>query len=449
MVSFTSFSLVALLSSVLKIFAAPLSLAAWPLLLSGVGALPAGSRLGARRALPSASADVDDPESDTGLVADLTDTAGPLDPELPDCGHAPAAEAHTVPLTKQRVPVKSRGQTIYKTIFSGKISVGTPAQEFTVVFDTGSGHLIIPGPTCRSPSCVKHQQYNSSSSSGQAIDYDGTPVTGKARDQLTVSFGTGEVTGVFSQDTVCVAGGRRCVEGAHLITATEMTDKPFLEFDFDGVLGLGLAGLSQTPAFNMAQRLGGGDSVFAVYLGHCGSEISFGSWRPQLLRGALQWADVKDAEEGYWKLAVDAVVVDGTPLEVCAGGCNAVADTGTSVLAGPSAAVTLIREQLSSRLFMKDGVCAIDGDAAIEVVLAGGLRLSLGAADYAQPRLNANQTATACELLLMKMDVPPPLGPLFILGEPILTKYYTVFDATKERVGFGLAADDCAEESVV
>lgn len=354
-----------------------------------------------------------------------------------DVPSAPAA--YSVPLTKQRIPVKSRGQTIYKTIFSGQISVGTPAQAFTVVFDTGSGHLIVPGPTCRSPACIKHTQYNQSSSSGTPIDYDGTPVTGKARDQLTVSFGTGEVTGVFQQDVVCVAD--LCLE-THLITATEMTDKPFLEFDFDGVLGLGLSGLSQTPQFNMAARLGAATDggVFAVYLGSCGAEISFGAYQPALLQSELAWAPVKDAEDGYWKLAVDAVVVDGENLDACAGGCHAVADTGTSVLAGPSSAVKWIRERLSQRLFMEDGKCQVDGGATIEVALSGGATLVLHAQDYAQPRINANATATECELLLMKMDVPPPLGPLFILGEPILTKYYTVFDAASRRVGFGEAS---------
>merc|ERR1719389_618170 len=35
-----------------------------------------------------------------------------------------------------------------------------------------------------------------------------------------------------------------------VVAATDMTHEPFSSFEFDGVLGLGLRGLSQTPEFN-------------------------------------------------------------------------------------------------------------------------------------------------------------------------------------------------------
>jgi hypothetical protein len=33
-------------------------------------------------------------------------------------------------------------------------------QEFTVIFDTGSGNLILPGKKCDSPACRQHRQYD-------------------------------------------------------------------------------------------------------------------------------------------------------------------------------------------------------------------------------------------------------------------------------------------------
>lgn len=42
--------------------------------------------------------------------------------------------------------------------------------------------------------------------------------------------------------------------------------------------------------------------------------------------------------------------------------------------------------------------------------------------------------------MLMAMNLPAPLGPkLFIFGEPVMRKYYTVYDAGNLRIGFGLA----------
>merc|ERR1712107_913662 len=45
-----------------------------------------------------------------------------------------------------------------------------------------------------------------------------------------------------------------------------------------------------------------------------------------------------------------------------------------------------------------------------------------------------------CFPLLMTLELEEPLGPkLFILGEPVLRKYYSVYDARLKRVGLGRA----------
>merc|ERR1719181_1641571 len=115
-----------------------------------------------------------------------------------------------------------------RNAYFGTLSVGTPAQPFKVVFDTGSGHLILPSMYCHSETCRAHSRYKrSASSTARDIDWNGTLVEpNQPRDQITVAFGTGDITGVFVEDIVCLDGvdndgeGSEAEEPQGLVTPT-------------------------------------------------------------------------------------------------------------------------------------------------------------------------------------------------------------------------------------
>jgi len=460
-----------------------------------------------------------------------------------------------VPLHRQRVPVQSDADTVsYKSVYFGTISVGAPhKQKFSVVFDTGSGHVIVPSQACGSETCTIHTRYRRDLSLHAVdVDYDGTPVApGAPRDQITVAFGTGEVTGQFVNDRLCLGSegeGRLLLGGAEvpvvsensretaededlancvemrLVTATEMTHEPFHAFAFDGVLGLGLDGLALAPEFSFfgmmtAQRHLEQPS-FGVFLADSDeetSEISFGGHSPELVRSGLSWAPVAFPELGYWQVHITKLRLGNRTLDFCDDGqCRAVVDTGTSLLAVPKDFADTLQEELSGALSDPEPN-PVDGDVdcrkaqgALLHFEVGDMTLTLAPGDYARQSIQlqdeawaadsdrADATSTAegaaspaesehvaetrdgtedteaaadavgsqpesragqerivdwegaprtCKPTLMPIDLPEPLGPkLFIMGEPVLRKYYTVYNWQEKRIGFGLAKHTWQDE---
>lgn len=137
---------------------------------------------------------------------------------------AAAKGPYSVKLKRQQIPLHTDGGVVHhKSAYYGQVSMGGPTEQlFEVVFDTGSGHLVLPSTLCKSATCKKHRRYKRKSSSlARDIDCDGTPVDAwQARDQITVSFGTGEVTGIFVQDQLCLGPMRKSegsTQGASLL----------------------------------------------------------------------------------------------------------------------------------------------------------------------------------------------------------------------------------------
>jgi len=334
--------------------------------------------------------------------------------------------------------LQTAGHTTHASEYYGRISIGTPPQEFLVVFDTGSGNLLIPSRMCTEEACMSHKRFDASKSTSakdmafadqpdKEVDSDGD------RDVVTVTFGTGEITGVFIKDNICM--GSICTRGT-FVAATEESDEPFSVAPFDGIFGLSLPQMSEAPHFNildcMIQDKVLKSNVFAVFLGAFDaedSEITFGDVRLKRMASQMFWVPVSDP--GYWQVEMEDITIKNEPLHLCHGRCQVAVDTGTSLMAGPGD----IMNSLIDKLNVSSDCSNYHALPDLGFVVGNHI-LNLKPEDYVEK----GEGKEGCSIALMTLDIPPPKGPLFIFGDPFLRKYYTAYDRQHLKVGFALAA---------
>jgi hypothetical protein len=302
--------------------------------------------------------------------------------------------------------------------FYGPIKVG--GQEFNVVFDTGSANVWVPGKACGFFTCWRHPRYDESKSS--TFEKDGR--------KYSVQYGSGPVEGIFSKDTVTV--GNIDVKGQLFAEVSKVSFGPlnlaFAAGKFDGLLGLGFKSISQynipTPFESMIDQKLISEPVFAFYLQNDPSkpgELVFGGIDKSHFTGDL--VDVPLTSETYWEVSLDSMTFGGS--SIVSSPQKAIIDSGTSLLAGPKDSIDALAKKVGATLIAgKEYTIDCSKKASLpslEVTL-GGKSFTLTADDYVL------SVSGQCLFAFMPIDVPPPRGPLWIMGDVFMRKYYCVFD---------------------
>ncbi|KAD7117345.1 hypothetical protein E3N88_04613 [Mikania micrantha] len=355
-----------------------------------------------------------------------------------------------------------------------------------------------------------------------------------------IHYNNRSVSGYFSKDIIDVGG--LIVKDQEFIEATKEPGVTFLTGKFDGILGLGFKEISVDNAIpvwdNIISQHLVKDNVFSLWLNgqsdqENGGEIVFGGVDPKHYKGEHTYAPI--TQKGYWQFDIGDVVIGGEPSGFCESGCSAIADSGTSFIAGPISVITRINRAIGANglisVYCKSAleeiiklifkllstgvndlsriclfVCYINNIASVvdmtddvlatleapprcticKVILGFvhntlaknetkktliGLTNSIcGLVPFAEPMVDCAKLPSMpiisfiiggkqfelspddyilkigdgddiqCFSGFVPLDIPPPHGPLWKLGDMFMRRYHMVYDYDNLRVGFADAA---------
>ena len=324
---------------------------------------------------------------------------------------------------------------IKNTQYVGRVGIGTPPQYLDVIFDTGSSNLWVTSCLCDSDACQLHACFDSSSSSSyKEVGYD-----------VEVKFGTGNIEGFISQDTFSL--GPLKIRGQNFGEITVENGDVFHTARFSGIMGLAFPSLSAydfTPVFDniMAQDLLA-EPMFSFYFSKLPvqeSALFFGAPDPSFYVGNITWVPV--AKQFYWETRLEDIELDGVRQHFCdnyENGCKIVFDTGTSLITGPYSNIGTLLDK-----FHIDPDCTNLNNLPKLTFIVGGTPFHLEPEDYVMQSNTESTGLKHCKPGFMPLDVPPPRGPLWILGDLFMRKFYCIFDRANNRIGLAYARHDPA-----
>uniref|UniRef100_A0A8C6DMW2 Peptidase A1 domain-containing protein n=1 Tax=Moschus moschiferus TaxID=68415 RepID=A0A8C6DMW2_MOSMO len=251
------------------------------------------------------------------------------------------------------------------------------------------------------------------------------------RRPFRILYGSGMMNGVLVYDTVRIG---------NLVS----NDQPFglslhqFGFDnapFDGVLGLSyprIAVPGTIPIFDKLMEQGAiSEPVFAFYLSthkENGSVLMFGGVDHSYYKGKLNWIPVSRTES--WLITVDRISMNGRVIG-CEHGCEALVDTGTSLIHGPARVVTNIQKLIHAMPYGSEHVISCPVISVLPPVI-----FTINGIDYSVP----------AEAYIQKISKTLCLSSFhgdntnrWILGDVFLRLYFSVYDRGNDRIGLAPA----------
>ncbi|KZW03629.1 acid protease [Exidia glandulosa HHB12029] len=322
----------------------------------------------------------------------------------------------------------------------GNISVGTPPQNLTVVFDTGSTTLEFASTLCGS-ACANQHQFNPNKSS--------TFVDGGSSRRIVFSTGVGidpvvgDNTALVlrtAKDTVRVADLSASEVPIYLITNQTPV---FLQNPFDGIMGLG----AQPVGFLGGLIAQGLPAMFGMLFtphDEGGAQLTLGGVDSSQFSGDPTYVVLSnDMAPQMWVLSSSGIFVGGkaapTPQQL-----SVIFDSGTSTLAIDPTLSKAIYALISPEIQPNSAQpgtwgfpCSILplGNATIDFAFTSTdgrlFNLTIPAdALSVGPFPTNNPNGTLCQGFITDLQG------FVIVGGSLLKEYYSIWDVSGHRMGF-------------
>jgi len=325
----------------------------------------------------------------------------------------------------------------------GQITIGTPEQPFTVLFDTGSSNLWIPDSSCggkgsslTTTQCKSKDEFDSSSSSTYVAD--GTI--------FNITYGLGFANGFDGMDTVrfgAAGTSQLAIPNTTFAQATDF-DQSFLQSNMDGILGLAFQSISvnnMTPPFiNAVQQNLVPQPLFTVWMDTAGDSeeddpaggmFTFGAVDSVNCGQLIDWVPLTD--ESWWEFQVDNCTVGDA--NITTDPSAVVSDTGTSLLIGDSKIVKVIAKKVKAKYYSSYGIYLIKCDATYDPITftINGRQYNL-TSDVLTMDLGIGQNQ--CLFGAAPMDgLSDNYGLDWILGDPFIRAFCQIYDVANNRIG--------------
>ncbi|PYH77178.1 putative aspartic-type endopeptidase [Aspergillus uvarum CBS 121591] len=306
------------------------------------------------------------------------------------------------------------------------VKIGSEAQEFYLMLDTGGTNSWVFSSDCTTKACSMHDTFDATTSS--SINVTTT--------EWSVGYGSGSASGVLATDNVTLAD----VEVQFTFGLATNASNNFESYAMDGILGFGR---SNDTAYNTATFMDAvadqknfdsnvvGFALSRTKSGEKDGTVTIGGVDKDKYTGEISYTDTASESGNYWRIPVDDVYVNGDACDFT--DKSAIIDTGTSYAMLPSKDAKTLHALIPDATAYGDYFLLPCNSTAKVQVAFSGVNYTISPEDYIGSEYNSSCISTIVSYDLFGDDI-------WLLGDVFLKNVYTVFDFDASRVGLAVRA---------